>query len=89
MKILSKKNWEKYQQMMCDLQMELGEAAENNKTYHEQVEYLRKTLGDVTAQIEKYAYDIDDYLKEIKRLKCLLTKNKIDYKKKGDKNGKK
>lgn len=89
MKILSKKNWEKYQQMMCDLQMDLGEAVENNKTYYEQVEYLRQALGDATARNEKYAYDIDDYLKEIKRLKCLLTKNKIDYKKKGDKNGRK
>ena len=89
MKILSKKKWEEYQQMMCDLQMDLGEAIENNKTYYEQVEYLRKSLCDVTAQIEKYGCDIDDYVKEIKRLKCLLTKNKIDYKKKGYKNGRK
>lgn len=89
MKILSKKKWEEYQQMMCDLQMDLGDTLENNKNYYKQVEYLRQTLTDVNNQNEKLACDIDENLKEIKRLKCLLTKNKIDYKKKGDKNGRK
>ena len=89
MKILSKKKWEKYQQMVCDLQMDLGDALEDNKSYYRQVEYLRQTLTDVNNQNEKLACDIDENLKEIKRLKCLLTKNKIDYKKKGDKNGRK
>lgn len=89
MKILSKKKWEEYQQMMCDLQMDLGDALEDNKSYYRQVEYLRQTLTDVNNQNEKLACDIDENLKEIKRLKCLLTKNKIDYKKKGDKNGRK
>lgn len=89
MKILSKKKWEEYQQMMCDLQMDLSEALDDNKVYYQQVEYLRNSLTKATNENEKYAYDIEDYLKEIKRLKCLLTKNKIDYKKKEDKNGRK
>lgn len=89
MKILTNKKWEQYQQMICDLQMDMGELIENNKIYYEQVEYLRRTLADANNDIEKLGCDIDTYLKEIKRLKCLLTKNKIDYKKKGEKNARK
>lgn len=77
MKILSKKQYEKLQQAMVNLQMDLNDAREDNKTLEAQVKYLQDTYKDY-----------DDKNKEIKRLKQLCTRNKINYKKE-DKDGRK
>ena len=84
MKIMSKKQYEKLQQAMVDLQMDLNDAREDNKTLEAQVKYLQDQLK-ANEQLTSELYDKN---KEIKKLKTLLTKNKINYKKE-DKDGRK
>lgn len=84
MKILSKKKYEKLQQAMVNLQMDLNDAKEDNKTLEAQVKYLQ----DQVKANEQLTSELYDKNKEIKRLKTLLTKNKINYKK-DDKDGRK
>jgi len=81
MKIMSKKQYEKMQQCMVDLQMDLNQAKEENAILEKQVEYLR---GIVKAN-ELLTSNKD---KEIKRLKQLCTRNNVNYKKE-DKDGRK
>lgn len=81
MKIISNKKYEKLQQTLVDLQLDLNEAYEDNKTYNMQVEHLLEEKRILLADNQKMECDILDYKKEIKKLKTLLTKNKIEYKK--------
>lgn len=86
MKIISGKNWEKYQQQMVDLQMDLNDCIEQNHLLEGQVQVFRTTNMEQANLIEKFEYDIKDLQNETKRLKTLLTKNKISYKKEEKKN---
>lgn len=87
MKILTKKTYEKLQQIITDLKMDISDLHGQIDIYVEQVQYLQNTNREKGFFIEKLDCDIEDYKKEIKRLRQLCTKNGINYKK-GDKNGK-
>ena len=87
MKILSKKSYEKLQQCMTNLQMDLNDAYEQIRLYNEQVKYLRNLHSDNTTVVNNLTDLVSEKNKEIRRLKTLLTKNGISYKKE-DKNGK-
>jgi len=87
MKILSKKSYEKLQQCMTNLQMDLNDAHEQLKLYDEQVKYLRNLHSDNTTVVNNLTDLVSEKNKEIRKLKTLLTKNGISYKKE-DKNGK-
>lgn len=94
MKIISSKKWENINQNVVDLQCDLRKSQDDNATYFAQVEALRKKLSDernsltnindsnislvqANTLLEK---EIKEKNIEIKKLKTLLTKNKIDYK---------
>lgn len=86
-KIISGKKYEKMEQMLVDLQMDLNKALDDEQTYLKQINYLQKELeNEKTASnafskvIEEYFVKIENQKDTIKKLKTLLTKNKIDYK---------
>lgn len=87
MKILSKKKYNKLQECLTELQMDYADAKDQMKIYDEQVNYLQNKLNTTLNDLEKVSLDLEDKNKEIKRLKTLLTKNGIIYKKEV-KNGK-
>ena len=87
MKIMSKKQYEKLQQCMVELQLDLDEERKDNLTYKAQVEALLKARKELEEASIRISNDLYESNKEIKRLKTLLTKNGIKYKKE-DKNGK-
>ncbi len=87
MKIISNKKWEEMNQELVNIQLDLNEARRDNDTYLEQVKYLQKQLeNEKTASdafskvIEEYFVKIEIQRNIIRKLKTLLTKNKIDYK---------
>ena len=87
MKIISGKKYEKMEQMLVDLQLDLNKALDDEQTYLKQINYLQKELeNEKTASnafskvIEEYFVKIESQKDIIKKLKTLLTKNKIDYK---------
>lgn len=87
MKILLKKSYEKLQQCMTNLQMDLNDAHEQLRLYDEQVKYLRNLHSDNTTVVNNLTDLVNEKNKEIRKLKTLLTKNGISYKKE-DKSGK-
>lgn len=94
MKIISSKKWENINQNIVDLQCDLRKAQDDNSTYFAQVEALRKklndernnltTINDSNISLTEANTLLESKIKEknveIKKLKALLTKNKIDYK---------
>ena len=81
MKILSNKRYEKLKQCLTELQMDMNDAREQMDLYNSQVAYLQDNVNQANNKIEQLGWEIDDKNKEIKRLKTLLTKNGISYKK--------
>ena len=81
MKILSKKKYEKLQECLTELQMDINDAREQMDLYNSQVAYLQDNINQANNKIEQLGWVIDDKNKEIKRLKTLMTKNGINYKK--------
>lgn len=81
MKILSSKKYEKLQQCLTELQMDINDAHEQMDLYLKQVAYLQDQTNYANNKLEQFEIIIDDKNKEIKRLKTLLTKNGINYKK--------
>ena len=81
MKILSKKKYEKLQQCLTNLQMDMNDAHEQMDLYLKQVAYLQDQLNYTNNKLEQLEIIIDDKNKEIKRLKTLMTKNGVSYKK--------
>lgn len=86
-KIISGKRYEKMEQMLVDLQLDLNKSLDDEQTYLKQINYLQKELeNEKTASnafskvIEEYFVKIESQKDTIKKLKTLLTKNKIDYK---------
>lgn len=95
MKIISRKKYEKINQQMVDLQMDLNQALDDEKKYLKQVNYLqneiekeKKVSNDFSKVIEEDFVIIEGQKDTIKKLKTLLTKNKIDYKSLLDKESK-
>ena len=87
MKIISGKKWEEMEQMLVDLQMDLSDAKNDNEIYQRQVEYLQDKIKSAKEDIEEYAgvlslttAKLEEEKAITKKLKTLLTKNKIDYK---------
>lgn len=87
MKIISNKKWEEMEQKLVDLQLDLSKALDDEQTYLKQINYLQKELeNEKTASnafsnvIEEYFVKIESQKDTIRKLKTLLTKNKIDYK---------
>lgn len=81
MKILSKKKYEKLQQCLVDLQMDINDAHEQMDLYLKQVAYLQDELNYANNKLEQFEIIIEEKNKEIKRLKTLMTKNGVSYKK--------
>ena len=86
-KIISGKKYEEMEQKLVDLQLDLSKALDDEQTYLKQINYLQKELeNEKTASnafsnvIEEYFVKIESQKDIIKKLKTLLTKNKIDYK---------
>lgn len=87
MKIISRKKYEEINQQMVNLQMDLNQALDDEQKYLKQIKYLQKELeNEKTASdafskvIEEYFVKIESQKDTIRKLKTLLTKNKIDYK---------
>lgn len=91
-KIISGKKWEEMEQKLVDLQLDLNKALDDEQTYLKQVEYLQKEIENKKNELEKerndniqilniYEIETIKYKDTIKKLKTLLTKNKIDYSK--------
>lgn len=80
-KIMTKKKYEKLQQCLVDLQMDINDAHEQMELYLKQVAYLQDELNYANNKTEQLACVIDEKNKEIKRLKTLMTKNGVSYKK--------
>lgn len=81
MKIMSKKTYEKLQQCLTELQMDYTDAKDQIDLYNQQVAYLQDQLNFANNKLEQLGWDLNDKNKEIKKLKTLLTKNGIEYKK--------
>lgn len=86
-KIISGKKYEKMEQMLVDLQLDLNKALDDEQTYLKQINYLQKELENekefAKGTCETIGRDIVQIASQkdiIKKLKTLLTKNKIDYK---------
>ena len=87
MKIISKKKFEKMEQMLVDLQLDLNDAREDEQKYLKQIDYLQNSINAARKDIEEYANvltfttsKLEEEKAITKKLKTLLTKNKIDYK---------
>lgn len=81
MKILSSKKYEDVVQKLTDLALDLEQEKSDNSLLHEQVMYLTDQLSDERFTTAKLESDLLDAKKEVKKLKTLLTRNKITYKK--------
>lgn len=95
MKIISNKKWEEINQEIVNLKLDLNEAKDDENKYLKQINYLQKELeNEKTASdafskvIEEYFVKIESQKDTIRKLKTLLTKNKIDYKSLLDKESK-
>lgn len=87
MKIISRKKMEEMEQKIVDLQLDLNQSLDDEQKYLKQIKYLQKELeNEKTASnafskvIEEYFVKIENQKDTIRKLKTLLTKNKIDYK---------
>lgn len=94
-RIISGKQWEEMNQKLVDLQLDLNKALDDEQIYLKQINCLQKQLNnEKTASnafskvIEEYFVKIEIQKNIIKKLKTLLTKNKIDYKSLLDKENK-
>lgn len=93
MKILSNKKFDEWEQKYVEMQLELNEALEDNKTYLKQVSVLNEKNKDMEKCLKEQEDKIIELeislkkaqenetkkTKETRNLKMLLTKNKIDY----------
>ena len=69
------------QQCLVDLQMDINDAHEQMDLYLKQVAYLQDQTNYANNKLEQFEIIIEEKNKEIKRLKTLMTKNGISYKK--------
>ena len=81
MKILSGKEWKKFNNQFIDLQLDYNQAKEDEVHYIEQVDFLRNQNKELGNELDKVSVDLLKKKAEIRTLKTLLTKNNIDYKK--------
>ncbi len=58
-KVMSKKRWDKLEQQFVELQLDLNEALEDNKTYHKQVELLVEKCKEQEQQISELQDEIE------------------------------
>ena len=86
MKILSNKKYELLMQKLTDLKLDLQECEDDNRTYQIQVDYLSKKNHELGNNGDKLGSDLNDLKNEVRRLKTLLTKNNINYKKEDESN---
>ena len=82
---ITQKMFSDIQQRYKNFQIEVKDREDKMKLSYSQMEDSNKTLCN---NLEYYEVQVKDLKKEIARLKSLLTKNKVSYKKKGEKNGK-
>lgn len=88
MKILSNKKMEEIKQELTNYELDKSEWEKDEQSYLRQIKILSEKIQDIKKENEdnanmliKFEYDEKDYKKEIKRLKTLLTKNNVNYKK--------
>lgn len=72
-KVMSKKRWDKLEQQFVELQLDLNEALEDNKTYYKQVELL-------VEKCKKQEQQISDLQDEIEKLVVKKAKKKKEVK---------
>ena len=80
MKIFTNKKWNEYNDQFVDIQLENRDLKEDNGKYVEQVKTIVNINNDLTNTICGLEEKLKDAKKEIRRLKTLCTKNKINYK---------
>ena len=81
MKIFSNKKYEELVQKLTDLGLEIEYQKSQNEILDRQVKVLLEAIDEEKFTTAKLESDLIDAKKETKRLKTLLTKNKIEYKK--------
>ena len=86
MKIIKKREWEKINQTMVDLQMDLNDQMEQNKILEEQVKYLQNKVKveiennrKISSKLDEYEVKIKSKTNDLRKLKTYLTQNNIDY----------
>ena len=86
MKIIKKREWEKINQTMVDLQMDLNDQMEQNKILEEQVKYLQNRVEleiennkKISKKLDEYEVKIKSKTNDLRKLKTYLTQNNIDY----------
>lgn len=85
MKILSSKQWKKFNNQFIDLQLDYNQAKEDEAKYMAQIDYLNEQNKKIGDELEHISIELLKKKNEVKTLKSLLTKNNIDYKKEGSK----
>ena len=81
MKILSGKEQKKFNDQFIDLQLDYNQAKEDEAKYMAQIDFLREKNTELGNELDKLSVELLNKKAEIKILKTLLTKNKIEYKK--------
>lgn len=85
MKILSNKKMEEIKQELTNYELTEKSYLRQIKILSDKLQDIKKANDDHANMLVKFEYDEKDYKKEIKRLKTLLTKNKIAYNKEDEK----
>lgn len=89
MKIISRKKWEEINSNYVDLQLEYNSLYNDNQTYKSQVDTIVTINSDLSFKITELENKLNDAKKEIRKLRNLCTKNKVNYKEQPKKEDKK
>ena len=92
MKILTNRRYNEMEREFVELQLDLQQAKDDNKLYQIQVDTLnnkiknneskfKAKIAELEASLIESQNDISSKNNEIKKLKNLLTRNKVNYKK--------
>lgn len=85
MKILSNKKWKEINEQYVDVQLLNADLKSDNDTYRNQVNTIVDINRELNNTIALMEEELTECKKEIRKLKTLCTKNKIDYKSKKEK----
>lgn len=87
LKIMTMKKWNNFNNEFIDLQLENADLKNDNANYKDQVDTIvalnekyQNANNELSALVAETAVKLTDAKKEIRRLKTLCTKNKINYK---------
>ena len=80
MKIFTSKKWKEYNNSYIDLQLENADLKSDNENYNKQIDLFITANKELSTTIIRLELETEKLKKEVRRLKTLCTKNKIDYK---------